>query len=304
MSADRVDTIRLVRVGVVSVGSQTVRLLVARAGVGAVVPLCRERATLGLGDELVRSGVISDAKLERAAEQVAEFARLARAMAVERFDVVMTAPGREAENAAVLAATVGHAGATTARTVPTEELGVLSFTGALLGNPAGRDSIAVCDVGATTTVITIGTRDGGPAYVRAVPLGSLTLRSHLGRENPTAAGVTAARDAVEEAFEGVVVPLPKTVLATGGAARSLGKLVGRSIDGGAAAAAIRVARRCSATEIVRIHGIAPHRAETLAADALILRELHRRLAMPLEASGGGHREGYAARLGAEAVEAA
>lgn len=285
-------------------GSQTVRLLVARAGAGTLVPLCRERASLGLGEEIVRGGNISDGKLERAAEQVAEFARLARAMSTQRLEVVMTAPGREAQNVSVLAATVGHAAATTVRTLSIEEQGVLSFAGALLGNPAGHDSLAVCDVGSTTTIITIGTRDGGPAYVRGIPMGSLSLRAQLGREKPSSAGIAAAREAVEEAFGGVVVPLPKTVLATGGAARSLRKLVGRSIDEGAAEAAIRVARRCSATEIVRIHAVAPHRAETLAADALILREVHRRLAIPLEASATGHREGYAARLGAEEARAA
>jgi exopolyphosphatase/pppGpp-phosphohydrolase len=259
---------------------------------------------IGLGEEILRGGAVSDAKNERVAEHVSEFAALARAMGVQSLEAVLTAPGREATNAPVLAATIGHAAAASTRTLSVDDLGVLAFSGAILGNRARGDSVAVCDVGAMSTVITIGTRDGGPAYVRAIPMGSLTLRTHLGREMPSAAAIGAARDAVESAFAGVVMPLPKVVLATGGAARSLRKLVGRSIDNDAADAAIRLARRCEAAEIVNIHGIPPHRAETLAADGLILNEVHRRLAIPLDVSATGHREGYAARLAAESVEAA
>ena len=63
-------------------------------------------------------------------------------------------------------------------------------------------------------------------------------------------------------------------------------------------------RRCSRDEIARIHGLAPHRVETLAADALIIQELQRRLAIEVDVSGTGLREGFAAKLGADLTEAA
>ncbi len=292
------------RVGVLGVGSQTVRLLVARATGDTVVPLCRERAVVGLGEELVRGGAIGDARLGRLAEQVSEFAGLARAMGAERVEAVLTAPGREASNAPVLTASVGHAAAARATTLSVEELARAAFDGALIGNAVTSDPVAICDVGATTTIVAIGTRDGGPAYVRAVQFGSLTASQELGREQPEAASVAAAREAVETAFARLIVPRPKRALVTGGAGRSLRKLVGRSIDRDATEAALRIARRCRANEITRIHGVPPHRAETLAADALIAHELHRRLAVPLEVSATGHREGFAARLATELTEAA
>ncbi|MGI9657408.1 MAG: hypothetical protein ACR2OD_00760, partial [Gaiellaceae bacterium] len=217
---------------------------------------------------------------------------------------VLSAPGREAANAAVLTASVGHAAAATATTLSIEEFAEVAFHGALLGNPVTPDPVAVCDVGATSTIVAIGTRDGGPAYVRALPLGSLTLSESLGRERPGAADLASARETIGEAFARLIVPLPKTALITGGAGRALRKIVGRSVDLDAVEAALRIARRCSAAEIVRIHGVPPHRAETLAADALILQELHRRLAVPLEVSNTGHREGFAAKLAVQLTEAA
>ena len=293
-----------VRVGVVGVGSRTVRLLVARATAGSIVPLCRERTVVGLGDDLIRHGTISETRLARLVDQVSELAGLARAMSVEELEVVLTAPGREASNAAVLKASVGHAAAAPVSTLSVEELAEAAFDGAMIGNRVAAEPVAVCDVGATSTVVAIGTRQGGLAYVRAVPLGSLTLSVALGRERPAASALASAREIVASAFERLIVPLPKTALVTGGAGRSLRKLVGRSVDLDAVDAALRIARRCSGAEIVRIHGLPPHRAETLAADTLIMRELHRRLAVPLEVSNTGHREGVAARLGMQLTEAA
>ena len=57
------------RVGVVDVGSNTVRLLVARRN-PCLVPLHEARAYLRLGDEIDRNGWISEAKLRETVECV------------------------------------------------------------------------------------------------------------------------------------------------------------------------------------------------------------------------------------------
>ena len=284
------------RLGVLGVGSHTVRLLVARVAAPAIVPLCREQANLSLGEDLVRNGAIGADRLELLATQVAEFAGLARDMRVDRLDALLTSPGREANNARLVATAVSQAAAARATTLSLEELAEAAFEGALAENADAPDPVAVCDVGATATVVAIGTREGGPAYVRSIPLGSLSLRAELGSGMPSGRAIAAARQVLDGACARLIVPLPKAALVTGGAPRALRNLVGRSIDLDAVEAALRIARRCPAAEIVRIHGLPAHRAETLAADALILRELHRRLAVPLQVSDAGHREGFAARL--------
>ena len=43
----------------------------------------------------------------------------------------------------------------------------------MIGSRVAAEPVAVCDVGVTATVVAIGSRQGGLAYVRAVPLGVL-----------------------------------------------------------------------------------------------------------------------------------
>lgn len=56
-------------------------------------------------------------------------------------------------------------------------------------------------------------------------------------------------------------------------------------------------------EIAQRYGLAPERARTLPAGALILAEAQRRLVQPLEVARGGLREGAALALLAERVAA-
>ncbi|MBA2383837.1 MAG: Ppx/GppA family phosphatase, partial [Actinobacteria bacterium] len=79
------------RVGVIDVGSNTVRLLVASVGNGAVRTLREERAHLGLGEELLRHGRLRRRKLEEVADVTAGFARIARKLGVRDLETVVTA---------------------------------------------------------------------------------------------------------------------------------------------------------------------------------------------------------------------
>jgi hypothetical protein len=87
-----------VKVGVVDVGSHTVRLLVAEHKRGALEPVWEERAALGLGAEVERLGLISREKLEETSDHVRGYARLARKAGAEVLEVIVTAPGRQSSN--------------------------------------------------------------------------------------------------------------------------------------------------------------------------------------------------------------
>ena len=56
------------RVGIVDVGANTVRLLVATAAEDSLVSIREERDQLGLGEEIERTGRIGEKKLAEAAE--------------------------------------------------------------------------------------------------------------------------------------------------------------------------------------------------------------------------------------------
>ena len=87
------------RVGVVDVGSNTVRLLVTERRGGVLVPVDEEKAYVGLGAEILRHGAIGAPKLAEAVAVAREQAAVARAAGSELLEVVVAAPGRQAANA-------------------------------------------------------------------------------------------------------------------------------------------------------------------------------------------------------------
>src|SRR6187551_354376 len=82
---------------VVDVGSNTVRLLVARRESPAT-PIHTERATLGLGREVEADGRLSETAIAATADTVRRFCADARGHGAASIEVLVTAPGRQAEN--------------------------------------------------------------------------------------------------------------------------------------------------------------------------------------------------------------
>ena len=81
------------RVGVIDVGSNTVRLLAAEVDAGSVTALREERTHMGLGEEILRHGRIRDAKLDELTQVVRDYSRVAAKLRVETLETVVTAPG-------------------------------------------------------------------------------------------------------------------------------------------------------------------------------------------------------------------
>jgi exopolyphosphatase/guanosine-5'-triphosphate,3'-diphosphate pyrophosphatase len=151
----------------------------------------------------------------------------------------------------------------------------------------------------------VGTAHSGPVWTRSVDIGSLRLtRRLLASDPPTAAQLDAARAEVERSFDGVAPPLPQAALATGGTARALRRVLGRRrLDVEHIEEAVQELAKRTADQRVRRYGLAPERARTLPAGALILAEAQLRLGLPFEVARGGVREGAALALLAERAAA-
>ena len=294
----------VMRVGIVDVGSNTVRLLVADVRGREAETVHEERAFLGLGAEVLRHNRIRRRKLRELAEVTERFAAEARRLGARALETVVTAPGRQGASSDALVATLARATDAPVRVATPIEEGQLAFVGALSRAGVEEGIVAVCDVGGGSTEIVVGTPLLGPAWTRSVDIGSLRLTAALLHDDPpTAAQLDRARAEIEAGFAGLEPPRPELALATGGSARAISKLVGRSYGRAELECVIGelVSRPAEATAAAI--GVEVERARSLAAGALILEHVSGLLGVAFTPARGGIREGAALALAAQRAAA-
>jgi exopolyphosphatase / guanosine-5'-triphosphate,3'-diphosphate pyrophosphatase len=297
LTADGSARIVGVRVGIVDVGANTVRLLVAARDGERLVSVREERVQLGLGEQIEQTGQISEEKLDETAATAATRVRRARKLGCAAVEVLVTSPGRQAENGQELVARLREATSAPTRVLSAEEEGALAWRGAV---SAGRDlpaSVAVCDVGGGSAQIAVGTLTDGPAWTRSVDIGSLRLTRRAIREDPPSDGdIKRAQQEIERSFDDVAPPLPLAALAVGGTARALRRVAGERLTADAIEGAIADLGTLPSRQIAKRYKLDRQRARTITAGGLILAEIQRRLTVPLEVGRGGIREGAALQL--------
>jgi len=286
-----------VRVAIVDVGANTLRLLVAVPDGRLVLPVHEEKEQLGLGEEVERYGYISAGKCAEAVEVARAQTRRARRLGCERIEILVTSPGRQSANSDEFADALARGTGVPVRILSSEEEGMLAWDGAVSALEDPPASAAVCDVGGGSAQLVVGTLETGPAWVRSVDLGSLRLTTRLlaGPDPPSAEAVEAARLAAADAFDAVVPPVAQIGLAAGGTARALRRVVD-TLDADRLAEAVAELSRLKRAKIAKRYGVAPQRAATLLGGAILFAEAQRRLGLPLELAGGGVREGSALAL--------
>ena len=275
-----------VRIGVVDVGSNTIRLLLAQVEGNDLVALEKERVRLALGAEIERTGVVSDVSIARAAKAVGKLCSLARRGGAETLDGFLTAPGRQSANARQLTDALTRAAKHSVRILSTEEEGRLAYAGAVatVDVPLPR-TIAVCDVGGASTEIAVGRPGAAPRWVESIDLGSVRLTERVLAAPAHAHAETSA------AFASVVPPRVQAALAVGGSARAARRLVGSWLGESELAEAMRLVQTKRAETISRRYGVHRTRVRILPAGLVLLAEVQQRLGVPLHVCDGGIREG-------------
>lgn len=276
-------------VGVIDVGSNTVRLVVARGG----RQIRSQREMLHLGADIELHGSIPPRKLAATARLVGLYAELARAAGAVDLTVLITSPGRQAANGNELLEVVSAAAGCPTRILSAAEEARFGFAGALeVAAPSPRRRVAVVDVGGGSAQVVVGTRRGGPEWLRSIDLGSQRLTSRLlAADPPGPAAIGAARAEAARYLDGFDPPEPRLALAVGGSARALKRIVGGRLGPAELEQALTVLAEIPAVEVVERFGIGADRVGTLPAGAAILAELQFRLATPLRVVRGGVREG-------------
>jgi exopolyphosphatase / guanosine-5'-triphosphate,3'-diphosphate pyrophosphatase len=282
-----------VKVAVVDVGSNSVRLLVASvAARHEIKQLRRERAYLRLGDDAYRLGHISDAKLEETRRVARRYARIARKREVERLSTIVTAPGRQASNPGMLLDTLAEATDAPVVLLDAEAEGRLAWEGAVARMKSPPQTIAVVDLGGGSFELAVGSPGDGPTWIRSRDGGALRVtRAFLGEEPWSADRVEAAREEIRALVADLDPPLPDVTLAVGGTARALGRLLGTRYGGPELEDLVRRLVADGAGRVTKGTTITPERAATLLGGTLVLTELSELLDTGLEVGRGGLREG-------------
>jgi exopolyphosphatase/guanosine-5'-triphosphate,3'-diphosphate pyrophosphatase len=288
-------------IGVVDVGSNTVRLLVEVRG----EPVLSERELLRLGDDVERSGRISEEKLELATRLVTGYAADARAAGVRDLEVLITSPGRQAANGDELLERLREAADFPARILSAVEEGRLAFVGAVrIAGPPARRTVAVVDVGGGSAQVVVGTRRDGPHWAGSIDLGSQRLTSRLLTGNPPGSdAVTAAKAEAAPYVAELEPPKPRSAYAVGGSARALKRMVGPRLGSDELDEALAILSSTPAAVVAREYDLDPGRTQTLVAGAVILAALQARLETPLKVVRGGLRDGAIGELEARVLAA-
>ena len=167
---DALGRMERVRVAIVDVGANTLRLLVAVPdGSACRCPCTRSASSSGSGR---RSSATATSARRSVAEAVAgrarEQTRKARQLGCERIEIVVTSPGRQSANSDEFADALARATG-----VPVRILSGRGGRGARLGRRAVAalddppESVAVCDVGGGSAQLVVGTLETGARLDRA-----------------------------------------------------------------------------------------------------------------------------------------
>ena len=292
-------------VAVIDVGSNSVRLLVADVRESDVRQVSRERVYLRLGDDAYRLGRISSEKLEQTHDVIAAFARTAREAGATRMETIVTAPGRQSENADELVRILSAATRAAVVVLGAEDEGRLAWEGAVARLPDPPDVVAAVDLGGGSCEIAVGTPILGPAWVRSFEAGALRVtRALLDEERQESITVDEARVAIAQLLTDDTPPLPDVTLAVGGTARAVSKIIGPTFGAKQLVDLARRLRSSTPRAIARRFGLTEERAETLVGGMLVLAEVSNLVGTDLELGRGGLREGAALALARAEVAAA
>jgi exopolyphosphatase/guanosine-5'-triphosphate,3'-diphosphate pyrophosphatase len=295
------------RIGVIDVGSNSLRLVVFERLGAAVFPLFNEKVMCGLGREISSTGRLNPEGVALALVTLRRFVAFARAIGVDHLAVLATAAVRDASDGEAFAAEVERQCRVQVKIIDGAEEARLSAAGVLAGIPDADGIVADLGGGSVELVRVVpGTLStGGTGQIDegiSLPLGPLRLAEFSDR----AKGLS---ETIERALAGVSVlraAAGRRLYLVGGAARAIARLhmehsqyplhiIHRyTISRREAEGFLDIVGRQSRKSLERITTISRRRLDVVPLAALVLRKLIT-LAGPQSVvfSALGLREGYA-----------
>ncbi|MFC3169377.1 Ppx/GppA family phosphatase [Paracoccus fontiphilus] len=176
----------LSRVGVVDVGSNSIRLVVFDGAARSPAYFYNEKVMAGLGAQMAKTGRLNPEGVERGFAALQRFAALAKGMDIDPLTCVATAAVREAADGPAFKDRVERETGIRMHVIDGEEEARLSAQGVLLGWPDAKG--LVCDIGGNSMELAevadgqVGKRVSsqlGPFRLQQVSGGKDGLRKHI-----------------------------------------------------------------------------------------------------------------------------
>lgn len=276
------------RVAVVDLGTNTTRLLVADVVDGYVREIERETVITRLGQGVDADDRLASEAIERVVATVSGFRETIEALGVTEVVAVATSAVRDADNGAELIDRLARETRIRPRTISGSEEARLTFLGATAGRTP-RDETLVIDIGGGSTEYVVGIPGGAPRFSVSTALGSVRQTERHLRDDPPSHGETEALAAEARAEIGRACPEPVRTgvehgVAVAGTATSLAAIAQEldsydSLRVNGFELTLAEAERITAllAELplegrAAVSGLAPARAPTIVAGALILVE--------------------------------
>ncbi len=177
-------------VGVVDIGSNSVRLVVYDGRQRAPIPLFNERVLCGLGRDIGQTGVLHPDGVTRALKTLRRFANLARHMRVEDISAVATAAVRDAADGPEFVRAVEQNCGFSVDVISGEDEARYSALGVVSGFPQASGIMGDMG-GGSLELVEIGKHDDEAGQAITLPLGVLRMMETM------TGGAKAARAAIE-----------------------------------------------------------------------------------------------------------
>jgi exopolyphosphatase/guanosine-5'-triphosphate,3'-diphosphate pyrophosphatase len=190
------------RVGVVDLGTNTTRLLVADVQDGQVRDVVRRVAITRLGEGVDERRILLPAPIARVRNVLSDYRREAEDLGAERVLLVATSAVRDAENGEAFLGEIEWSYGFATRLLTGDEEAATTFRGVTGGTPPA-EPVVVVDIGGGSTELVVGDR-GGVGWQRSFDVGAVRLTERfLAADPPGPDELERAAAAVREAFAAV-----------------------------------------------------------------------------------------------------
>lgn len=276
------------RIGVVDLGTNSTRLLVAEVHDGGVTEIERRTIVTRLGEGVEASGRLADGAIARVSEALAVYREVLDRLTVGQVVAVATSAMRDAENGPAFRDEIRERFGIEARTISGDEEARLTFLGATSARDAGAETVVI-DIGGGSTEYVTGRAGSDPGFHVSTRMGSVRhTERHLLSDPPAADEMAAlaedARAIVEHEVPAGVRERVEDGIAVAGTATSLAaidqeldpydpdRVHGHRLGRGTCERIVAQLAALTVAERRGVKGLHPDRAPTIVAGAVILLE--------------------------------